>query len=145
MLFRSSRGDFHAVLRACLVDRVEHLELFEQAFHLFWRDPELLGRILQMSLPPVDGQSAPPAPENRRLAEAMFPRNLASPEPPGSDETTLEAALSSSDHERLRKIDFEAMTTAEWNAARRAIEHWRQTLPEVRTDRKSTRLNSSHT
>ena len=31
--------DFHAVLRACLLDRIEHAELFDQAFALFWKRP----------------------------------------------------------------------------------------------------------
>ena len=33
-----SRTDFHAVLSACLLDRIEHKPLFDQAFELFWRD-----------------------------------------------------------------------------------------------------------
>ena len=31
------RCDLHAVLGACLIDRIEHRALFDQAFGLFWR------------------------------------------------------------------------------------------------------------
>ena len=36
-----SRREFHAVLSACMVARREQQELFDQAFFLFWRDPDL--------------------------------------------------------------------------------------------------------
>jgi uncharacterized protein with von Willebrand factor type A (vWA) domain len=49
------RADFHAVLSACLLDRIEHRELFDQAFDLFWRDPDLEGRMRALLLPKVQG------------------------------------------------------------------------------------------
>ena len=70
----TSRRDFHAALSACLVDRAEHRALFDQAFHIFWRDPDLLGRVLAMLLPRVQAKhDAAPTRENRRLGEALFP------------------------------------------------------------------------
>ena len=45
------RADFHAALSACLLDRIEHRELFDQAFTLFWRDPDLEGRMRALLLP----------------------------------------------------------------------------------------------
>jgi uncharacterized protein with von Willebrand factor type A (vWA) domain len=36
----TQKQDFYATLRAALISRPEHLELFHQAFHFFWRDPE---------------------------------------------------------------------------------------------------------
>jgi uncharacterized protein with von Willebrand factor type A (vWA) domain len=45
-----SRADLHAVLAACLVDRAEHRRLFDQAFHVFWKDPDLLGKIMRLLL-----------------------------------------------------------------------------------------------
>ena len=77
-----SRRDFKAALAACFIDRAEHRALFDQAFELFWRDPDLLGRMMAMLLPTVsarDGGLAPsPVPQNRRLAGALFP-NVAPP------------------------------------------------------------------
>ena len=77
----ASRGDFHDVLLACLIDRAEHRLLFEQAFHVFWKEPDLLGQMLRMLLPTVSGKpGAPPPPENRRLGAALF--GNAPPKPP---------------------------------------------------------------
>ncbi len=40
----ASRADFYAVLSACFLSRGEHRTLFDQAFHIFWKDPDLLGK-----------------------------------------------------------------------------------------------------
>ena len=78
-----SKRDFHDTLAACFVDRIEHRELFEQAFYLFWRDPDLAGRMMAMLLPRVQAQTEQaPVPENRRLGEALFPRPALNPHPP---------------------------------------------------------------
>jgi uncharacterized protein with von Willebrand factor type A (vWA) domain len=118
-----SREDFKATLAACLVDRAEHRLLFEQAFHIFWRDPDLLARVMAMLLPQVEGKlKAPPPPENRRLAEALFPQppqDLAPREP--EQQVEFDAQLTVSDRELLQQRDFDTMTPAEWAAARRVL------------------------
>jgi uncharacterized protein with von Willebrand factor type A (vWA) domain len=66
-----SRTDLHATLSACLLDRVEHRELFDQAFHLFWRDPDLEGRMRAMLLPKVQLRpGAVPAPNTKLSTRA---------------------------------------------------------------------------
>ncbi|MCF8204695.1 MAG: VWA domain-containing protein [Methylotenera sp.] len=114
----ASRQDFRAALAACLVDRPEHQPLFDQAFHVFWRDPDLLGRIMALLLPQAQGRaSSPPPPENRRLAEALFP--APAPEPaPAAEQVSVDARLAVSDRELLQRRDFDTMTAAEWAAAR---------------------------
>ena len=80
-----SKRDFHDTLAACLLDRVEHRELFDQAFAIFWRDPDIAGRMMAMLLPRVQAKTEQPAiPENRRLGEALFPHqpNQPHPQPP---------------------------------------------------------------
>lgn len=115
----ASRADFKATLATCLVDRPEHRPLFEQAFHVFWRDPDLLGRIMSLLLPQAQGRSeAAPQPENRRLAEALFPGQ---PEAPRTEQIDIEARLDAADRELLQHRDFDTMTAAEWAAARRAL------------------------
>jgi uncharacterized protein with von Willebrand factor type A (vWA) domain len=116
----ASRADFKATLATCLVDRPEHRPLFEQAFHVFWRDPDLLGRIMALLLPQAQGRaSAPPPPENRRLADALFPAPASRPK--AEEQLSLEARLAVSDRELLQQRDFDTMTAAEWDAARRAL------------------------
>lgn len=118
-----SRADFKATLAACLVDRAEHRALFEQAFHIFWRDPDLLGRVMAMLLPQAQAQSGmPPPPENRRLADALFPH---APQPPQAQAPEqpieVDARLSWSERELLQHKDFETMTAEEWAQARQLL------------------------
>ena len=118
----ASRSDFHAVLGACLIDRAEHRHLFDQAFAMFWKDPDLLGRILQAKLPPVISKlGSPPAAENRRLAEVMQKAAPRQPEPQTSERIEFDTALSWTDRERLSKADFDTMTAAEWASAKRLL------------------------
>lgn len=133
-----SRRDFRAVLSACMVDRVEHLDLFNQAFDLFWRDPDVLGRMMAMMLPKIEGPEAhgSQARENRRLADALFPQGPQHTPPDEAERRLeLEASLSFSGREILRKADFETMTAEEWLAAKRLIADWRRELPTVLTRR----------
>ena len=133
-----SRTDFHAVLSSCLLDRIEHRELFDQAFELFWRDPDLVGRMRAMLLPKVRAQDAmtPEMRENRRLADALFPK------PPGAppaeepqDEQQFDAALTFNEREVLRKADFDTMSADEWRAARRALAQMRLIFEPLPTRR----------
>jgi uncharacterized protein len=121
-----SRSDLRAVLEACLIDRFEHRALFEQAFTAFWRVPGYLDEQAPSARPAArahaESHARPPA--ARRLAEALWPGHrgmqpVAAPEPP-SGARRGEAEASASDRERLRQVDFETMTAAEWTAASRA-------------------------
>jgi uncharacterized protein with von Willebrand factor type A (vWA) domain len=119
-----SRGDFRAVLAACLIDRAQHRLLFEQAFHVFWKDPDLLGQMLRLLLPQVSqkkGGTPPAPPENRRLGEALAPARPRPPQEHENERMEIDAQLSWTDREQLRKADFDTMSTAEWAAARRTL------------------------
>jgi uncharacterized protein with von Willebrand factor type A (vWA) domain len=117
-----SRADFQAALRACLIDRGEHRSLFDQAFHAFWKDPDLLGQLLRLRLPPIRPRPLPsPRMGNRRLSEALAPAQVASPGMTTDRRLEFDASFTWSDRERLRKQDFEAMSAAEWSAARRVV------------------------
>jgi len=113
-----SKRDFHDTLAACLLDRHEHAELFDQAFHLFWRDPDIAGRMMAMLLPRVQAKAeTPPVPENRRLGDALFPHQPHAPQPPPPEQIEVDATLTWNDRELLRKADFDTMTADEWRAA----------------------------
>jgi len=131
-----SRRDFKATLSACLVDRAEHRALFDQAFHIFWRDPDLLGRAMAMLLPQAQAKpGTPPPPENRRLADALFPQQQASTPDDEPEQIELDAALTWSQREVLRQRDFETMTAAEWGQAKRLLQRL-QAMFETRTTRR---------
>lgn len=132
-----SRADLYAVLRACLIDRIEHRALFDQAFQVFWRDPQLLEELMRLLLPSVAGGSSPRGP-SERLREAL----PAAAQPPRRAAAVRERAdgdghMSSSDRERLRKADFDTMTTAEWAAARRLVASLEPLLARLATRREA--------
>ena len=118
-----SREDLHATLAACMIDRIAHQPLFDQTFHLFWRDPDLMGRMMAMLLPRVQGRDAGVRrPQNRRLAQALAARpRTGAPPPEPRESTTIEATFTFSDRERLFKADFETMSADEWAEAKRVV------------------------
>ncbi|HSW07153.1 vWA domain-containing protein [Aquabacterium sp.] len=133
-----SKRDFHAVLSACLLDRIEHRELFDQAFVLFWRDPDLMGRMRALLLPKVQLKegATPPPPENRRLGEALFPHQPNQPPPSeGQDQLEVDAQLTWNDREVLRKADFDTMTADEWRDAQRLLAQMRLVFEPLATRR----------
>ena len=131
-----SRRDFHDTLAACFIDRVEHRELFEQAFHIFWRDPDLAGRMMAMLLPRVQAKTElMPVPENRRLGEAMFPHQPHAPQPPPPEKIEVDATLTWNERELLRKADFETMTADEWRKAQRLLHQMAALFEPITTRR----------
>ena len=71
------RDDLHTTLAAVFVKRKQDRELFDQAFHIFWRNPDLLKRFMSLLIPSI---AVPPAEdaqvELRRLNEAMAPGKI---------------------------------------------------------------------
>ena len=132
----SSRTDLYAVLRACLIDRIEHRALFDQAFQVFWRDPELLEEVMRLLLPSVAGASSGRG-LSERLREALGPGAARLPQRARAvrERAAADASLSASDRERLRKVDFDAMTTAEVAAAQRLIAALEPALARLATRR----------
>ncbi len=117
------RRDFHAVLGACLIDRAEHRVLFDQAFQLFWRDPDLEGRMRALLAPQVNAKDgAQPPADSRRLGEALYPHQPKQPpEAPQQEQVELDAHLTFNDRELLRQADFDSMSADEWRAAQRLL------------------------
>jgi len=117
------RRQVHAALRATMVHRREHFEVFDQAFQLYWRDPEAARHAGAMEA--LEGlrepaEKSPPA--SRRLAEAMTPPRQPPPPPrPPEERPPVEVALSVSDRERLQQMDFEAMSAEEIALAKQEI------------------------
>ena len=117
-----SRLELHDVLQSCLISRVEHRPLFEQAFHVFWRDPDLLQEALRMLLPSTSLGRQSHGHGARRLMDALLPgeRSLRRPSEP-REEPAAPGEGGWSDRERLRKLDFESMSAAEYRAAQRCV------------------------
>ena len=92
---------------------------------------------MAMLLPRVQGRESGPKPaQNRRLADALFPKQGVPAQPaPEHEETTIEALLTFSDRERLFKADFDTMTADEWAEARRVIATMRFNAERIATRR----------
>jgi len=135
-----SRADLYATLHCCLIDRAEHRLLFDQAFHIFWKDPDLLGQMMRMLLPQVSEKQGAhlankPPPENRRLAEALFKSQREVAPQSKQERIEIDAQMSWSEREALRKADFDTMTTAEWHAARKLLAQLRPFFERLLTRR----------
>ncbi|MDE2049625.1 MAG: VWA domain-containing protein [Gammaproteobacteria bacterium] len=131
------RGELHDVLEACLTSRVEHRPLFDQAFHVFWRNPHLLEEIMRMS-PPAGRPAQEPrrSMASQRLLDALLDSRRAGPhrlEPLGGPQPSPQPSWS--DRERLRAMDFESMNSEESRAAQRVIAAFVPHLARLRTRR----------
>jgi uncharacterized protein len=132
------RDDFYWTLASVFLDKREQFELYDQAFHIFWRDPQMLERVMALMLPQVEGRARedePPPPN--RLAEALLPQTRQS-DRPGEDspeKIEIDAAFTVSDREVLQKTDFESMTNEELAQAKKLIATLRMPIPQVRTRR----------
>lgn len=135
----SRRDDFYWTLHAIFVNRRDQRELFDQAFHVFWRNPRILERMMALILPSVG------LPEDQRDTEEISRRVAdALRGAQDSDETEkeekepeieIDARMTWSDREILRSRDFEKMTAEEVEAAKKAIARMRLPVTEVRTRR----------
>ncbi len=133
-----TREDFYWTLHAILVKRREHKELFDQAFHVFWKKPKMLEQLMKLMFQQITRAAAdkPRDPGFRRLAEAMFDKVEAKnerQEKPGAIE--LDATFTASADDILRAKDFEQMTLAEQALAKKAIALLRLKRREIRTRR----------
>jgi uncharacterized protein with von Willebrand factor type A (vWA) domain len=136
-----NREDFYWALHAVFVNRRDQREIFDQAFHIFWRNPQLLERMSALILPTLVDQQPPDEAEeiNRRLAEALKGDQPDAGEDGDGDEdepeVTVDAVMTWSAREVLQEMDFEKMSSEELDQAKRAIARMRLPIMEVPTRR----------
>ncbi len=133
----ANREDFYWTLHAVFVSRADQRALFDQAFHVFWRNPRILERMLALVLP---GTSLPPGSNyqslSRRLSEALTGHDggggRRAKMPP---QIELDATLTWSGHERLQRKDFEEMSAGELAQAKAALARMQLPLAQLITRR----------
>lgn len=140
----TNKTDFYWTLHAVFVNRHDQRDLFDQAFRLFWRDPQLIERMMALLLPQMRPDIAQPKPEmSRRLAEALQaeapPRQA-----PEENEERIDAAMTVSDREILQAKDFEQMSTQEIAAAKRMLARLRLPIGEYPTRRFAPHVSGTH-
>ena len=133
-----SRDDFYWTLHAVFVKRREHREIFDQAFHVFWKKPKMLDQLMQLLFHQITRSADDKAKKAgfRRLAEAMFDTvETQSRREERPESLEFDATFSHSAVEMLRAKDFEQMTVDEQARAKRAIERLKLNRTETRTRR----------
>jgi uncharacterized protein with von Willebrand factor type A (vWA) domain len=135
------RQDLYWTLHAVFVNRRDQWALFDQCFHIFWRDPKLLERMMGLLLPQLQAENPPP-PEtdaSRRVADAFAPEKKPgrgeAEEEAEEDRIELDAVMTWSQRELLQAKDFEQMTADELTQARREIQRLRLPIMDVATRR----------
>ena len=133
--FPLRREDWYWTMSAVLLSREEQRPIFDQAFRIFWRDPKLAEKMMQMLLPKAQGRAAKPEEQqSQRLTDALYARK--NEEKNESEKLELEARLTFSSREVLQRMDFDTMSAAELAQARQMIARLRLPLPLIRTRRK---------
>jgi len=134
------RADFYWTLHAVFVQRREQREIFDQAFHIFWRNPQFLQRMMSLMLPQFRAEVNED--EHReispRVADALRGNQAGSESEshePEKEQVEIDAALTFSSRELLQHMDFEKMSLADIDAAKKAIAAMRLPVEDVPTRR----------
>src|SRR5439155_22217008 len=71
--FPPRRDDWYWTMSAVLLSRQEQRPIFDQAFAIFWRDPKLAEKMMQLLLPQAYGRGAlAEAQQSQRLTDALL-------------------------------------------------------------------------
>jgi uncharacterized protein len=131
--FPLRREDWYWAMSAVLLSRNEQRPIFDQAFRIFWRDPKLAERMMQLVLPQAYGRAPKPEEQqSQRLTDALFGQKHQENQ---GQKLELEARLTFSSREVLSRMDFDTMSAAELAQAKKLIAELRLPLPMVRTRR----------
>jgi uncharacterized protein with von Willebrand factor type A (vWA) domain len=133
-----NKAEMRAALAATMLHRHEYGPLFDQAFALFWRDPEAANAAAALA---AFGPKAPEQrqdPGARRIAEAYASPRTPPPPPPAkpAEKTAAQESFSVSARERLRALDFDAMSASQIAQARREIRRLALPLDERKIRRR---------
>ena len=133
----TNRSDFYWALHAVFVNRRDQHDLFDQAFHIFWRDPKILERMMGIVMPEAEVAAPPAEPPSRRLLEALNRNDDsgADEEKERDREIELDAAMTASANELLQEMDFEDMSADEIARAKAAIARMSLPIAEIPTRR----------
>ena len=130
------RDDWYWTMSSVLLSREEQRPIFDQAFRIFWRDPKLVEKMMQLLLPKTYGRTSKEQEEQaQRLTDALFGQQKHEPREHEEQEIELDAKLTFSSSEVLQHMDFDTMSAAELAEAKKMIAQLRLPLPEIRTRR----------
>ena len=134
----SKRNDFYWTLHAAFITRLSQREVFDQAFHIFWRNPDILNSMMQLILPDfVDPNNVVAEPDDisRRVAEALSSDQGDHPETVEEKEVDFDVTSTWSANELFSAKDFEKMSADEIQLAIATVHRMRLPLNHVATRR----------
>ena len=134
-----SRADVYQGLFSVFVTRREQVELFNQAFHLFWRAPSKLPQVMSLILPQLKMPETAQAKQSLRVKQALVEKEaqIKPPEsrPKNEKKEAVDLVLTYSPLEVLRKKDFAAFSNEEVVMARQVLSEMNWNIPSKRTRR----------
>ena len=140
----ADKSIFYWALHSVFVHKNEHREIFDQTFKIFWKNPRLLEKMMQLALPKLNTGTpeTSDADINRRVQEAFNTDNISEDnyvDASTEDELEFDAVMTYSESELLQGMDFEQMSYDEINKAKKVIAQMNLAIPQV----KSRRFKSS--
>lgn len=131
-----AQDDLYWCLFSQFVNRYDQRELFDQAFHIFWRNPHIMERMIGAMLPIIRVEQEAELEEmSRRLSEAIGSSDVEGNARTDMDKVEFDASFTFSDKEVLQEKDFESMSTDEIAEAKRAIAKLKLPIVDVPTRR----------
>jgi uncharacterized protein with von Willebrand factor type A (vWA) domain len=128
------RDDLHAALGAVLVSRPQDIDVFDELFTAFFRNPELEKQLLSQMLPKAP--TAKPVARKARSQEALSVAGaIAKQRKPSETELKFDAAMTASDLTRLRHADFAGLSASEFRLVETLARDIALPLPQVRSRR----------
>jgi uncharacterized protein with von Willebrand factor type A (vWA) domain len=128
------RDDFYHALRSVLVTDRSQFRIFDQAFHIYFRNPRLLERMMGLLLPTIERVSESNDSEKtiRRLLESLAPQEM---HDDSNAVIEVDQSASCSRRELLRHKDFEQMSLQEQLEARQLLREETEIIRNVNTRR----------
>lgn len=116
------KSHLYHTLSASLLTRPEDRPLFDQAFHLFWRNPKFMEQMRNILLPQMKTVGDRTDQDMIRRLEDVLGRSAdTAVETPDVSELQIDARHTASENEVFQSKDFQMMSSAEWAEAEQAI------------------------
>lgn len=138
-----SKEDLYSAFYSIFVTRYEHVELFDQAFHLFWRAPHRLPEIMKIIFSQLHWPqtSSDKSQTSLRVQQALAKEmNTEKPalrhRPKDEEREELDVVFTYSPLEVLRKKDFSSFTAEEILEAKKLLAEMRWPISPQSTRRR---------
>ena len=115
------KEQFYWALHAVFVRKRDEHEIFDEAFRGFWKDPFAMNQALAILLPRSKAPKRKPQARRRVLEAFKRPPTDEEEAQKPRDELQVDMALTASKTEKLQTKDFEQMSAAELEEAKRVI------------------------